>query len=61
MNLKVWGVSYAIDGQTHKLIKVLPNRLKATITKYFNHFPITARSKVKTVTMDLNYYNVIAR
>ncbi|MBD5431324.1 MAG: transposase [Lactobacillus sp.] len=40
---------------------MLPNRLKATITKYFNHFPITARSKVKTVTMDLNYYNVIAR
>lgn len=52
----------AIDGQSHKLIKVLPNRLKASIVKYFKHFPVTVRSRVKTVTMDLNYYyDIIAK
>lgn len=46
----------AIDGQSHHVIKILPNRLKNNIVKYFKHFPITVRQKVKTVTMDLNYY-----
>lgn len=46
----------AIDGQSHHVIKILPNRLKNSIVKYFKHFPITVRQKVKTVTMDLNYY-----
>ena len=42
----------AIDGHTHKIIKVL----KKDIINYFKRFPITVRSKVKTVTIDLNYY-----
>ena len=46
----------AIDGQSHHVIKILPNRLKNNIVKYFKHFPITVRQKVKIVTMDLNYY-----
>lgn len=46
----------AIDGHTHKIVKVLPTRLKKDIIKYFKRFPITVRNKVKTVTMDLNYY-----
>ncbi|MEL4236762.1 transposase, partial [Lactobacillus amylovorus] len=46
----------AIDGHTHKIVKVLPTRLKKDIINYFKRFPITVRNKVKTVTMDLNYY-----
>ncbi|UIK34602.1 ISL3 family transposase [Lactobacillus amylovorus] len=46
----------AIDGHTHKIFKVLPTRLKKDIINYFKRFPITVRNKVKTVTMDLNYY-----
>ena len=46
----------AIDGHTHKIVKVLPTRLKKDIINYFKRFPLTVRNKVKTVTMDLNYY-----
>ena len=46
----------AIDGHTHKIVKVLPTRLKEDIINYFKRFPLTVRNKVKTVTMDLNYY-----
>lgn len=46
----------AIDDHTHKIVKVLPTRLKKDIINYFKRFPITVRNKVKTVTMDLNYY-----
>ena len=46
----------AIDGHTHKIVKVLPTRLKKYIINYFKRFPLTVRNKVKTVTMDLNYY-----
>ena len=45
-----------IDGHTHKIVKILPTRLKKDIINYFKRFPITVRNKVKTVTMDLNYY-----
>ena len=46
----------AIDGHSHRVIKILPTRLKKDIIRYFRRFPITVRRKVKTVTMDLNYY-----
>ena len=49
----------AIDGHTHKIVKVLPTRLKKDIINYFKRFPLTVRNKVKTVTMDLNYYYYI--
>ncbi|XKU94282.1 transposase [Lactobacillus acidophilus] len=45
-----------IDGHTHKIVKILPTRFKKDIINYFKRFPITVRNKVKTVTMDLNYY-----
>ena len=52
----------ALDGQSHHVLKILPNRFKKDILKYFKHFPITIRRKVKTVTMDLNYYyDIMAR
>lgn len=44
------------------MLKILPNRFKKDILKYFKHFPITIRRKAKTVTMDLNYYyDIMAR
>ena len=46
----------ASDGHTHKIVKVLPTSLKKDIINYFKRFPLTVRNKVKTVTMDLNYY-----
>lgn len=45
-----------IDEHIHKIIKVLPTRLKKDILSFFKRFPITVRNKVKAVTMDLNYY-----
>lgn len=52
----------ALDGQSHHVLKILPNRFKKDILKYFKHFPITIRRKAKTVTMDLNYYyDIMAR
>ena len=53
----------ALDSQSHHVLKILPNRFKKDILKYFKHFPITIRRKVKTVTMDLNYYyyDIMAR
>lgn len=46
----------AIDGVSHKIVKILPTRFKHSIIKYFEHFPLALRKRVKTVTMDLNYY-----
>lgn len=51
-----------VDGETHKIIKILSTRLKQDILTYFEKFPLIVRSKVKTVTMDLNaYYQGLAR
>lgn len=51
-----------IDGDTHTIIKILTNRYKKDITKYFMRFPLQVRSQVKTVSMDLNsYYPEIVR
>ena len=30
----------ALDGQSHHMLKILPNRFKKDILKYFKHFPI---------------------
>ena len=34
----------AIDGHTHKIVKVLPTRLKKDIINYFKRFPLTVRN-----------------
>lgn len=44
----------AIDGHTHKIIKILPDRYKMSIIKYFRKFTPKARNQVKTVSMNLN-------
>ncbi|MDF7638485.1 ISL3 family transposase [Lactobacillus sp. ESL0791] len=50
-----------VDGDSHQIIKILPTRLKKDIMAFFEKFPLIVRSKVKTVTMDLNaYYQDIA-
>ncbi|MDF7639013.1 ISL3 family transposase [Lactobacillus sp. ESL0791] len=50
-----------IDGASHRIIRVLETRLRKDIIAYFNHFPLTVRNQVKTITMDLNsYYQDIA-
>lgn len=51
-----------IDGDTHTIVKILPNRYKKDITDYFMKFSPQTRSQVKTVSMDLNcYYPEIVR
>lgn len=51
-----------IDGENHQIIKILPDRYKKSIIKYFERFTLKAREGVKTVSMDLNsYYQDIVR
>lgn len=46
-----------IDGSNHhRIIKILPNRFKSSIIRYFECVDISAREQVETVTMDLNSY-----
>lgn len=45
-----------LDGETHQVIQILRNRYKKDLLKYFGKFSPQARSNVKTVTMDLNFY-----
>lgn len=45
-----------IDGESHQIIKILPDRYKKSIIKYFEKFTLKARAGVKTVSMDLNSY-----
>lgn len=45
-----------IDGESHRIIKILPDRYKKSIIKYFMKFTSKARESVKTVSMDLNSY-----
>ncbi len=45
-----------LDGDTHKVVQILRTRFKPDILHYFYKFTPKARSMVKTVTMDLNYY-----
>ena len=43
-------------GNTHRIIKILPNRFKSSIIKYFECVDLSARENVETITMDLNSY-----
>ena len=46
-----------IDGSNHhRIIKILPNRFKSSIIRYFECVDLSARKRVETVTMDLNSY-----
>lgn len=45
-----------LNGQTHEVVQILRTRLKKKLLKYFGKFTPQARSNVKTVTMDLNFY-----
>ncbi|WP_212781461.1 ISL3 family transposase, partial [Lactobacillus corticis] len=45
-----------IDGEKHKVIKIIQNRFKKSILKYFGKYSPQARESVETVTMDLNCY-----
>ncbi|MDF7638486.1 ISL3 family transposase [Lactobacillus sp. ESL0791] len=51
-----------IDGDSHRIIKILESRRKKDIKNYFMKFPLLVRRQVKTITMDLNaYYQDLAR
>lgn len=45
-----------LNGQTHEVVQILRNRFKENLLKYFGKFTLKARTNVKTVTMDLNFY-----
>lgn len=45
-----------LNGQTHEVVQILRNRFKKNLLKYFGKFTLKARTNVKTVTMDLNFY-----
>lgn len=45
-----------VDDDTHEIIKILPTRLKKEIMACFKKFPLIVRSRVKTITMNLNVY-----
>ena len=42
----------ALDGQSHHVLKILPNRFKKDILKYFKHFPITIRRDCQEVCVN---------
>ncbi len=44
------------DGQKHEVVKILRNRYKKSLLKYFGKFTPIARANVTTVSMDLNFY-----
>ncbi|MBI0033961.1 transposase [Lactobacillus sp. M0396] len=46
----------ALDGITHQVVKILQTRYKHAVMAYFRHYPEIVRRRVKTVSMDLNYY-----
>ena len=46
----------ALDASTHQIVKILPTRYRHAIMTYFKHYPELVRLRVKTVSMDLNYY-----
>lgn len=44
-----------IDGDTHKMVSLLGNRLNKTIKDFFmSHYSLKERSAVRTITMDMN-------
>lgn len=44
-----------IDGETHKLVGLLGDRLNKTIKDFFiSHYSLKERSAVRTITMDMN-------
>ena len=44
-----------IDGETHKLVSLLGDRLNKTIKDFFiSHYSLKERSAVQTITMDMN-------
>lgn len=44
-----------IDGDTHKLVSLLGDRLNKTIKDFFiSHYSLEERSAVRTITMDMN-------
>lgn len=47
-----------IDADTHKILTILPGRTKREIYDYFEHFSLTQRQQVKSVTVDLNAYYI---
>ena len=51
-----------IDNDHHRIQTILPDRFKRTIENYFLSFTPAERSRVKTISVDLNsYYQDIAR
>ncbi|MYV16362.1 ISL3 family transposase [Furfurilactobacillus milii] len=43
-----------IDGDSHQLLELLPDRLIKTIKRFFNGFDLNNRKRVTSVVMDLN-------
>ncbi|MGY0315215.1 ISL3 family transposase [Limosilactobacillus fermentum] len=51
-----------VDNDTSQIYQILPDRLKSSITHYFDRFSLKERKRVKSVSTDLNsYYQGLVR
>ncbi|UOG12885.1 transposase [Limosilactobacillus fermentum] len=51
-----------VDNDTSQIYQILPDRLKSSITHYFDRFSLKERKRVKSVSTDLNsYYQDLVR